>query len=100
MSEVFLGRGANKHALRLGSLLGEGAAGEVHSIDAMPGSAAKLYHDAASALRYEAKIDAMIASPPQLPPGEHEGVRYPQIAWPEAKLYNAAGKFVGFLMPE
>src|SRR6201999_62985 len=30
----------------------------------------------------------------------HAGARYPQIAWPEAKLHDAGGRFIGFVMPE
>lgn len=100
MSEVYLGRGARKRMLTLGKMLGEGAAGKVYAIDGMAGSAAKLYHDPAEAKRYEPKIEAMIAAPPDLPPAEHQGGRYPQISWPEAKLYDARGSFIGFLMPE
>ncbi len=37
---------------------------------------------------------------PDLPPALHGGKRYPQIAWPQAKLYDRTGRFIGFLMPE
>lgn len=100
MSEVYLGRGARRRVLKLGKLLGEGAAGKVHALPDLPGNAAKLYHGPAEAKRHEAKIDAMLANPPDLPPALHDKARYPQIAWPEAKLYDGAGKFVGFTMPE
>ncbi len=100
MTVVYLGRGAERRELVLGKLLGEGAAGKVHALPAMPGVAAKLYHGGAEARRHEAKIDAMIANPPDLPPALHQGIRYPQIAWPQAKLYDVAGRFLGFTMPE
>jgi len=100
MTDVYLGRGPDRRTLPLGKLLGEGAAGKVYALPTMPGSAAKLYHGEAECRRHEAKIEAMIASPPDLPPAEHNGVRYPQIAWPEAKLYDRSGRFIGFLMPE
>ncbi|QIG79760.1 hypothetical protein [Stakelama tenebrarum] len=100
MSEIYLGTGAKQRPLRLGKLLGEGAAGKVYSIPEMPGSAAKIYHGEAECRRYEAKIDRMLANPPDLSAAVHEGVRYPQIAWPEAKLYDKARRFIGFLMPE
>ena len=100
MSMVYLGRGQEARALRLGKLLGEGAAGKVHAIEGAPGSAAKLYHGEAEAKRHEAKIEAMIANPPDLPPATHERISYPQIAWPEAKLYDRGGRFIGFMMPE
>jgi DNA-binding helix-hairpin-helix protein with protein kinase domain len=91
-------RGAPR--LKLGRLLGEGAAGKVYSLPGRPGHAAKLYHDEATCRASEAKIDAMLARPPQLPVARHEGRGYPQLAWPEAKLYDATGAFVGFMMPE
>ncbi|MES2441792.1 MAG: hypothetical protein V4574_03110 [Pseudomonadota bacterium] len=100
MTEIFLKRGIERRPLALGRLLGEGAAGKVYAIEGMPGSAAKLYHGEAECRRHEAKIEAMIASPPDLPPAMHNGVRHPQIAWPEAKLYDRGGRFIGFLMPE
>ncbi|MBO9713846.1 hypothetical protein [Sphingomonas sp.] len=100
MNEVCLGRGASRKVLPLGRLLGEGAAGKVYDVPAMPGAAAKLYHGDAEARRHEAKIDAMIANPPDLPPATHGGNRYPQIAWPQAKLFDRSGRFIGFLMPE
>lgn len=100
MSEVYLGRGTGRRPLQLGKLLGEGAAGKVYAISGAPGSAAKLYHGEAECRRHEAKIEAMIASPPDLPPATHKGKRFPQIAWPEAKLFDRGGRFIGFLMPE
>ena len=100
MSSAWLGRGKDARELRLGKLLGEGAAGKVYAIPGMPGSAAKLYHGDKESRQHEAKIAAMIASPPDLPPATHNRQRYPQISWPEAKLYDRAGKFIGFLMPE
>jgi DNA-binding helix-hairpin-helix protein with protein kinase domain len=99
MTELFLGRGAGRKPVRLGKLLGEGAAGKVHALPGMPGVAAKIYHGA-DAGQHEAKIDAMLANPPDLPPAVHEGRACPQIAWPQAKLFDAAGRFAGFLMPE
>lgn len=98
MNEAYLGRGESRRMLRLGKLLGEGASGKVYA--AGQGMAAKLYHDPEEARRYEAKIEAMLARPPELPPGTRSGLTYPQIAWPVAKLHDRAGNFIGFLMPE
>ncbi|MEG3180453.1 hypothetical protein [Sphingomonas sp. LT1P40] len=97
---VYTGRDRGAERLELGRLLGEGAAGKVYALPGRPGSAAKLYHDDKTRKTDEAKIDAMLARPPQLPHAEHEGMDYPQVAWPEAKLYDAKGDFAGFLMPE
>lgn len=100
MNEVYLGRGKDRHLLPLGKLLGEGATGRFHAIPALPGAAAKLYHDAEEAALHEARIEALIAAPPALPAAEHEGMRYPQIAWPQAKLFDRSGRFIGYLKPE
>lgn len=99
-ASVFLGRERHAARLKLGRLLGEGAAGKVYALPGRPGFAAKIYHDEKTRRRGEAKIDAMIAAPPRLGVVEYEGVRYPQLAWPEAKLYDARGAFAGFLMSE
>lgn len=100
MNEIYLGRGHDRRMLPLGKLLGEGAAGKVYSVPALPGAAAKLYHGSEEARAHEAKVEAMIANPPDLPHAVHERVRYPQIAWPQAKLFDRSGRFIGFLMPE
>lgn len=86
--------------LRLGKLLGEGASGKVYAIQGQAGTAAKLYHSPEEARRYDAKIEAMLAKPPELMPGSHGGGLYPQIAWPTGRLHDRAGSFIGFLMPE
>ncbi|QDX24704.1 hypothetical protein FPZ54_00770 [Sphingomonas suaedae] len=96
----FIGREPGAARIRLGERLGEGAAGAVHTVRGQKGVAAKLYHPGKGLDALERKIDAMLARPPKLPPVEHEGVAYPQIAWPQGKLYDGQGKFVGFLMPE
>jgi hypothetical protein len=100
VNQAYLGRGEERRLLRLGKLLGEGASGKVYAAEGQPGHAAKLYHNSEEARRYEAKIEAMLAKPPELPPAEHGGAKYPQIAWPTAKLHDRAGCFIGFLMPE
>jgi hypothetical protein len=100
MSKVYLGRERGARAWPLGDVLGEGASGKVHSIPTIPGSAAKLYHTEEECRRYEAKVDLMLTNRPDLPPLMHKGTEYPQIAWPEAKLYDKTGRFIGFAMPE
>lgn len=100
MTQFFLRRGRGSKSVRLGRLLGEGAAGKVHAIDDLPGTAAKLYHPGRATAEHEAKIDMMLANPPALPPLRQDGLDYPQIAWPQSKLYAADGSFAGFLMPE
>lgn len=99
LGQVYLWRGGRR-MVRLGKQLGEGASGKVYTIDTMPGFAAKLYHGPEEAARYETKVEAMLNRAPELPPAERGGVRHPQIAWPEAKIYDREGVFIGFLMPE
>ncbi|MEI9851818.1 MAG: hypothetical protein WDN24_14400 [Sphingomonas sp.] len=53
-------------------MLGEGSAGKVHSVTGMRGAAAKIYHGEA-ARKHEAKIEAMLANPPDLPPAAYQG---------------------------
>jgi len=100
MSPVFLGRDAKAVGLMLGRQLGEGAAGKVYALPDMRGFAAKIYHGDAECRKHEAKIELMLANPPELPALAYENKSYPQIAWPEAKLFDRAGKFIGFVMPE
>jgi hypothetical protein len=100
MSPVFLAREAKSVGLMLGRQLGEGAAGKVYALPDMQGFAAKIYHSEAECRKHEAKIELMLANPPELPALAHDNHSYPQIAWPEAKLYDRAGKFIGFVMPE
>lgn len=100
MSAVYLSREAKSVGLMLGRQLGEGAAGKVHALPDMQGFAAKIYHSDAESRKHEAKIELMLANPPELPALAYENHSYPQIAWPEAKLYDRAGMFIGFVMPE
>ncbi|MFL9842457.1 hypothetical protein ABS767_15915 [Sphingomonas sp. ST-64] len=96
----FAGQDPGARRIRLGERLGEGAAGTVHTVRGQKGVAAKIYHPGKGLDGLERKIDAMLARAPKLPPVDHEGVAYPQIAWPQGKLYDGRGKFAGFLMPE
>lgn len=97
---VYLVAGRGRRALRLGPLLGEGAVGQVFTLPDMPGKAAKLYLDTTRRAGHAAKIDAMLRRPPELPALNHGAESCPQIAWPEEKLFDGAGRFVGFTMAE
>lgn len=91
------GRG---QAARLVSIGKSGGAGEVFSIEGMPGHVAKIYHASIAPpqlARYEAKIRWMLENRPELPPlpPAHAGVV--QLAWPVA-LVVRDGRFAGFAM--
>lgn len=75
--------------LRLGDKIGGGGEGDIKLVDQRPNHVAKVYHTAPNAERV-AKLRAMIATPPALPPG--------LLAWPTDLVSNGA-TVVGFLMP-
>lgn len=85
--------------LMLGTQLGEGASGRVFAIAGKPTEAVKLYHDAREAARHAAKVERMLANPPDLPALVRGGQRYPQIAWPKRAVVDGGGRLVGFTMP-
>ena len=89
--------GPRAHAL--GELLGVGGAGSVYSVPKARPQLAKIFSDGVDLARYERKIAAMLDVLPNLPDVEDGDARHVQIAWPEAALRDANGRFVGFLMP-
>lgn len=86
-------------SLRLGRLIKSGGAGSVYLLPQQPDSVAKVYHSRADRLRYQPKIEAMLALTPELPVREEHGHRYVQIAWPSAQVTDKDGQFLGFAMP-
>lgn len=70
----------------------QGGEGTVHDVVGHPNLVAKLYHPAGRTAQREAKLKAMLASPP----GD---AAHSQIAWPREILYSTGGKFLGFMMP-
>ena len=85
--------------LRLGPMLKAGGAGSIHLLPESPHQVAKLYHRHLDAADYEKKIEAMLALSPEMPDIHEGGHRYVQIAWPQATLRDARGRFLGFVMP-
>jgi hypothetical protein len=83
----------------LGPLIKSGGAGSVYHVRDAPGQVAKLYHAGSDLRMYERRIAAMIELEPQLPELAQDGNRYVQLAWPDALLRDARGRFVGYLMP-
>lgn len=84
-------------SITLDEKVGGGAAGDVFRSPDLPGSLVKIYREP---LVPRAKLEAMLATPPALPPLLDKGSRYPQIAWPEAIVESASGEMSGFIMPE
>lgn len=90
-----------RRVIEVGEPIAQGAAGTIHRVLGERGVVAKLYKKAVNRTAYEAKVAAMLASPPDLPTCEIDGGRYVQIAWPLAALYGGRGcEFLGFTMPE
>jgi|GEM_PF-479849 len=76
--------------------IGSGGEARILAITALPGLAAKLYHQTDSAQSH--KLEAMLANPPVDP---MEGQAHVSIAWPIDRLTTPPpdARFVGFLMP-
>ncbi|MGF1660352.1 MAG: hypothetical protein ACFCUS_13070 [Rubrimonas sp.] len=81
---------AGDEPVRLGRRIGRGGEGEVFGVARDPARAAKVYAPEGAAAR-EAKIAAMAQA------GLAE--RAPLVAFPQAALRDAQGRFAGFLMP-
>jgi DNA-binding helix-hairpin-helix protein with protein kinase domain len=84
----------------LGATGKSGGAGEIFSIEGLPGFVAKIYHAVTSPehlARYRHKIEWMIDHKPALPevPAEYQDIV--QLAWPEALILRHS-RFVGFVM--
>lgn len=79
--------------------LGRGADAVIYRIEGHPELAAKLYHDPTQDPSRRSKLEAMLANPPALPPFQHEGRAYIQIAWPNALLTDSKGSLRGYAMP-
>jgi DNA-binding helix-hairpin-helix protein with protein kinase domain len=72
--------------------LGSGGEGSVHAVLHAPHSVVKMF--ARPDAQRQAKIAAMIATPPAGGTG-----RRARLAWPEALVTDTTGRFLGFLMP-
>lgn len=85
--------------LALGKLVKSGGAGSVYLLPGSPQQVAKIYHAGDEVRVYERKVEAMLELTPELPELVDGGRRFVQIAWPQALLRDARGRFLGFLMP-
>jgi DNA-binding helix-hairpin-helix protein with protein kinase domain len=89
-----------RRPIRLGPVLKEGAMGTIHRVIGEKGTLAKMYKDPRDFPKYQAKLAAMLAAPPRLPPIAAGARSYVQLAWPTANVLDGRGAFMGFLMPE
>jgi DNA-binding helix-hairpin-helix protein with protein kinase domain len=92
--------GQRSELVALGSTGKSGGAGEIFSVDGLPGFVAKIYHAATSPAhlaRYRHKIQWMADHKPALPavPAGYQDIV--QLAWPEALILRRS-RFVGFAM--
>ena len=84
-----------REPVRLGLRLAEGGDAAVHAVEGHPALVAKVYHDPGTEPRRRAKLDAMLAAPP-----EGAGGADVRLAWPVALLEDGGdGPPAGFLMP-
>jgi len=85
---------------KLGEVLNKGgAAGKIYRDLSHPQLVAKIFHTKSQSSSNRQKLEAMLHNRPNIPPIEHDGCSYVQIAWPEAVLEDDEGFCVGYLMP-
>ena len=75
-------------ALRLGTRLAAGGEGTIYDLG--DGTVAKLYHAGKLTQGRKDKLEAMAAA----------ALDCPGVCWPQALLYDGAGRFVGYRMPK
>lgn len=75
-------------ALRLGARLAAGGEGTIYDLE--DGTVAKLYHAGKLTQGRRDKLEAMAAA----------ALDCPGVCWPQALLYDGAGRFVGYRMPK
>lgn len=84
-------RTADGRHVDLGAQLGRGGEASIYEVTGMAGVAAKIYHSPDG--EHQQKVDVMIQRPPSSSPS------HVTMAWPDALLFDSAGRFVGFTMP-
>ena len=86
--------------VRLGELINKGgAAGKIYLNADNPQLVAKIFHNRSKSSTNRQKLESMLLNRPNFPAVEKDGVKYVQIAWPEALLEDEDGFCVGYLMP-
>lgn len=86
---------SNRRQVRLGPEIGGGGEATVYQLVHQPDLLAKIYKGSPR-LDYQQKLVWMQANPPQNPT---QALGHASIAWPQALLYDAAGRLAGYLMP-
>ena len=76
--------------------LARGGEGIVYTLQGQPRALAKIYAPAPREGQDE-KLRWMLAHPPRDPGGAQSA--HPALAWPQGLLFDAQGRFVGYLMP-
>jgi hypothetical protein len=101
--------GGIRAAIAVGPVLAEGGDARIHALDGRDDLVAKLYR--VPDTRRRAKLDAMLAAPPEGRTAEHGGQRYVELAWPVALVEagppagapptapSDGGPALGLLMP-
>ena len=86
--------------VRLGELINKGgAAGKIYLNADNPQLVAKIFHNRSKSSTNRQKLESMLLNRPNFPAVEKDGIKYVQIAWPEALLEDEDGFCVGYLMP-
>ena len=100
--KIFLRPAAGgRSAVDLGERIGGGGAGDVYRVIGRSGEVVKIYRTDDIRRAYAKKIEAMLATPPVLPPLQKKGTRLlHQLAWPTAIAEDKSRNFLGFAMPE
>ena len=81
--------------------LGSGGEAAIYRVRSLPGMVAKIYHPGAAGARTpRAKLEAMLAQPPQTMTSRVGHLELPQFAWPTHVVEDMGGRCAGFLMPE
>lgn len=93
MNENSLRREKGK-PLRLGREIDAGGEGKIYTVVGEPDLVAKIYHKYSS--ERAAKLEYMLANPPS-DPTRFQG--HISIAWPRERVFDSAGRCMGFLMP-
>ncbi len=79
--------------------IASGGDAAIHPVRDDAARVAKIYRDPLAEPRRRAKLDAMLAAPPEGRAAEHGGRRVVQLAWPEAILEYEPTAPLGYLMP-
>ena len=80
----------------VGRVLGTGGEGTVYADGTRPDFVLKIMHNPTTTS--DAKTHAMLAAPPAAQVGTYQGVDLVQIAWPQERLTDDSGGYLGFSM--